>query len=88
MAFEARQADASAFDCIECSACTRACPSGIDLVGEFRALKDRTSRERETAERALAARRHSEARNDRLAREVEEHEARRAERLRTTHQWR
>ena len=87
IAFEGGEADASVFDCIECTACTRACPSGIDLVGEFRALKDWTSREREIAERAQTARLHSEARNDRLAREVEEHETRRAERLRTTHQW-
>ena len=88
VAFEDGQADASVFDCVECNACTRACPSGIDLVGEFGILKDRTNRERETAQRAQAARLHSEARNIRLSREVERHEARRTERLRAKHQWR
>lgn len=87
IAFEASNIDASVFDCVECNACTRACPSGIDLVGEFGVLKDRTNRERETALRAQAARLHSEARNARLSREIEDREARRTERLRTTHQW-
>ena len=87
VAFETRAADPTAFDCIECTACTRACPSGIDLVGEFRALKHRQETELEYIRRADAARQHAETRAERLARQASEQEARRAERLRTRHQW-
>ena len=87
VAFEMGATDPSVIDCIECTACTRACPSGIDLVGEFGALKHRLQGERETNCRADAARRHSDARNERLARQAREQEARRAERLRAPHQW-
>ncbi len=86
-AFETGSADAAVFDCIECTACTRACPSGIDLLGEFRALKGRLRHEGESGQRADAARRHSDARTERLTRQLREQEARRAERLRAPHQW-
>lgn len=87
VAFETRATDTSVIDCIECTACTRACPSGIDLVGEFGALKHRLQAERATNRRNEAARRHSDARSERLARQAREQEARRAERLGSPHQW-
>ena len=87
VAFETGDTDTSVVDCIECTACTRACPSGIDLVGEFGVLKHRLQGERETIRRTEAARRHSEVRNERLARQAHEKEAQRAERLRAPHQW-
>ena len=87
VAFETGPTDTSVIDCIECTACTRACPSGIDLVGEFGVLKHRLQGERETNRRAVAARRHSDARTERHARQAHEQEARRAERLRAPHQW-
>ena len=87
VAFETGAEDATVFDCIECTACTRSCPSGIDLLGEFRTLKERLGRERETAARADAARRNSDARSERLARQAREQDARRAERLRAPRQW-
>ena len=87
IAFETGATDVTAFDCIECKACTRACPSGIDLVGEFHALKHRQRAERESARRAEAARRHIEARTDRLSRQARDQEARRAERLRAPRRW-
>jgi len=87
VAFETGAGDTSVFDCIECTACTRACPSGIDLVGEFRMLKHRMLGERDTERRADAARRHAEARDERLSRQAREGEARRAERLRAPRQW-
>ena len=87
VAFETGATDASAFDCIECTACTRACPSGIDLVGEFHQLKRRQHAEREAADRADAARRHTEARTKRLSRQARDQEARRIERLRAPQRW-
>ena len=87
VAFETGAEDATVFDCIECTACTRACPSGIDLLGEFRTLKERLGRARETAARADAARRNCEARSERLTRQAREQDARRAERLRAPRQW-
>ena len=87
VAFETGDTDTSVVDCIECTACTRACPSGIDLVGEFGVLKHRLQGERETTRRSEAARRHSDARTERLGRQSREQEARRAQRLRTPHQW-
>ena len=87
VAFETGSTDTSVIDCIECTACTRACPSGIDLVGEFGALKRRLQGERETNRRAQAARRHSDARVERLERQARERGARRAERLRAPPQW-
>ena len=87
VAYETGVTDASVIDCIECTACTRACPSGIDLVGEFGVLKHRLQGERETIRRSEAARRHTEARHERLGRQAREHEAERAERLRAPHQW-
>ena len=87
VAFETGTSDETAIDCIECTACTRACPSGIDLVGEFHDLKHRQHAERESARRAEAARRHTEARTGRLSRQARDTQARRAERLRVPHQW-
>ena len=87
VAFEMGSTDMSVTDCIECTACTRACPSAIDLVGEFGVLKHRLQRERETNRRREAARRHSDVRSERLARMAREQEASRAERLRAPHQW-
>lgn len=87
IAFETGATDETAFDCIECTACTRACPSGIDLVGQFHELKHRQHAERESVQRAEAARRHIEARSERLSRQARDQEARRAERLRAPRQW-
>ena len=87
VAFETGASDRTAFDCIECTACTRACPSGIDLVGEFRVLKHRQHAERDSARRAETARRHTEARTERLSGQARDQEIRRAERLRAPHQW-
>ena len=87
VAFETGATDTSVVDCIECNACTRACPSGIDLVAEFGVLKHRLGGERETNRRREAARRHSEARDERLGRQTREQEARRAARLRAQHPW-
>ena len=87
-AFETDATDPSVVDCIECTACTRACPSGIDLVGEFGVLKHRLQGERDSIRRSEAARRHSEARSERLGRQAREQDAHRAERLRAPHQWR
>ncbi len=87
VAFETGATDTSVIDCIECTACTRSCPSGIDLVAEFGALKHRIQGERETNRRSEAARRHSDARSERLARLAREQEAHRAKRLRAPHQW-
>ncbi|MYA17283.1 MAG: RnfABCDGE type electron transport complex subunit B [Gammaproteobacteria bacterium] len=87
VAFGTGATDTSVVDCIECTACTRACPSGIDLVGEFGVLKHRLQGERETTRRAETARRHSDARNERLVRQAREQEVQRAKRLRAPHQW-
>lgn len=87
VAFETGATDSTAFECIECTACTRACPSGIDLVGEFRDLKGRQHRERDSGRRAQAARRHSDAHAERVSRQARDSQARRAERLRASHRW-
>lgn len=87
IAFETDATDVTAFDCIECTACTRACPSGIDLVGEFHELKRRQYAELESDRRAEAARRHVEARTERLSHHARDQQARRAERLRASHEW-
>ena len=86
-AFLADEEQTAVFDCIECGACTAACPSGIDLVNEFRALKDRTQHRNALRERADAARARSAARTERLARQAQQEQARRAARLRGNHRW-
>ena len=86
---EARDRDAAllALSCVECGACSAVCPSGIDLVGEFRALKTRLRRQDETGRRAGAARSRWAAREQRLADAAQARRARRAERMRAPRQW-
>ena len=85
--FERGDADAVANDCIECGACTAVCPSAIDLVNEFRALKERTADERRRRRMAQEARRRFDARSERLARREQQREQTRTERLRAPRQW-
>ena len=87
LADQADEEQTAVFDCIECGACTAACPSGIDLVNEFRALKDRTQHRNALRERADAARARSAARTERLARQAQQEQARRAARLLGNHRW-
>ncbi len=84
---EAKTASDTVFDCTECGICTAVCPSGIDLVNEFRFLKARRRHELAVKARAEAARHNAAARTERLARREREQEARRAARLRTPRQW-
>ena len=79
--------DTTVFDCIECGACTAACPSRLDLVNEFRAIKTRMRRERVAMEQAERARQRSAARTERLARAADERDRRRAERMNKPRQW-
>ena len=82
-----RRVEASVFDCIECSACTAACPSGIDLVNEFRALKTCLRSENARRRNADMAKRRFAARSRRLEKQAHEEAERRAERLRTRREW-
>ena len=75
------------FDCIECGACTAACPSRLDLVNEFRAIKTRMRREQTAVEQAERARQRSAARTERLARAANERDRQRAERMNKPRQW-
>lgn len=83
----ARAAALPALACVECGACSAVCPSGIDLVGEFRALKTRLRQQDEAGRRAGAARSRWAAREQRLADAAQARRARRAERMRAPRQW-
>ena len=86
-AFENGGADPSAWNCIECGACTAACPSGIDLVNEIRELTRRMGEDAARRQAADAARRRWTARMQRLARQTEHRDAKRAARLREPRKW-
>ncbi len=69
------------FDCIECGACSYVCPSNIPLVQYYRASKGairEADRERIASDRA---RRRFEVRNERIERETQEREVKRAARM-------
>ncbi|MEM1111353.1 MAG: electron transport complex subunit RsxC [Pseudomonadota bacterium] len=68
------------FDCIECGACSFVCPSNIPLVQYYRASKAEIVKMRADHDRAEASRARFEARQERLAREEAEKEAKRAAR--------
>lgn len=69
------------FDCIECGACSYVCPSNIPLVQYYRASKGAirgADREHIASDRA---RRRFEVRNERIEREAQERETKRAARM-------
>ena len=68
------------FDCIECGACSFACPSNIPLVQYYRAAKAEVLQLRKDAEKSEHSRIRFEARQTRLEREDAEKEAKRAAR--------
>ncbi|WP_439102497.1 electron transport complex subunit RsxC [Congregibacter sp.] len=70
------------FDCIECGACSYVCPSHIPLVQYYRASKAAVREQKADNARADHARERFEARQERMAREAAEKEARRAARKR------
>lgn len=86
-AFDKSIVDETAADCIECGACTAVCPSALDLVNEIRALKEQARREQRAHSLAEDARRRSDARSARLARQEQLRDERRTVRLREPHQW-
>lgn len=63
------------FDCIECGCCAYVCPSNIPLVQYYRHAKSRIAAEERRREGADRARSRFLARNQRLAREVEQNRA-------------
>jgi electron transport complex protein RnfC len=68
------------FDCIECGCCAQVCPSHIPLVDYYRHGKGELRRKDLDQRRAALARRRFESREQRLAREQSEREARRERR--------
>ena len=68
------------FDCIECGACSYACPSNIPLVQYYRASKAEILQLRKDHEKSEQSRVRFEARQERLDREEAEKEAKRAAR--------
>jgi len=68
------------FDCIECGACSWVCPSHIPLVQYYRASKAEILELRRDHEKSEHSRIRFEARQERLAREDAEKEAKRAAR--------
>lgn len=68
------------FDCIECGACSYVCPSHIPLVQYYRASKAEVIQIRADNEKSEHSRVRFEARQERLAREDAEKEAKRAAR--------
>ncbi|KZX59610.1 electron transport complex subunit RsxC [Halioglobus sp. HI00S01] len=68
------------FDCIECGACSYVCPSHIPLVQYYRASKAEILQQRKDAEKSEYSLKRFEARQERLAREEAEKEAKRAAR--------
>jgi electron transport complex protein RnfC len=77
--------DLGLFDCIECGCCAQVCPSQLPLVDYYRHGKGELRLRELDQRRAALARRRHEARQQRLAQEQAERDARRrarAERLR------
>lgn len=71
------RADAHAlFDCIECGCCDAVCPSHIPLVDTFRWAKGEVWKREDDRERAALSKRRHDAREQRLAAERLEREAR------------
>lgn len=68
------------FDCIECGACSWVCPSNIPLVQYYRASKAEILQLRRDNEKSDHARIRFEARQERMAKEAAEKEAKRAAR--------
>jgi electron transport complex protein RnfC len=68
------------FDCIECGACSWVCPSHIPLVQYYRASKAEILQLRRDHEKSEHSRARFEARQERLAREEAEKDAKRAAR--------
>ncbi len=68
------------FDCIECGACSYVCPSNIPLVQYYRASKAEVLQMRRDQEKSEHSRVRFEARQERLAQEEAEKEAKRAAR--------
>ena len=68
------------FDCIECGACAWVCPSNIPLVQYYRAGKASIVDTRQEKVRSDRLRERFEARQERVAREAAEREAKRAAR--------
>lgn len=86
-AIEAGREDASLARCVECRACTGACPSRIDLLGEFRAARRRMFAAEARRRAADEARERSERRSRRLARVREDAAERRRRRLAAPRPW-
>ena len=85
--FERGAVDETVAECIECGACTAVCPSRLDLVNEFRALKERTQREQRSQSLAQAARRRSNAKSERLVRQARLRDEQRDARLNVVRRW-
>ena len=68
------------FDCIECGACSYVCPSNIPLVQYYRSAKAEILQTRRDVEKSDQSRARFEAREERLALQVAEREAKRAAR--------
>jgi electron transport complex protein RnfC len=68
------------FDCIECGACSWVCPSAIPLVQYYRASKAEILQARKDHEKSEQSRLRFESRQERLDREEEEKDAKRAAR--------
>lgn len=68
-------------DCIECGACAYVCPSHIPLVQYYRFAKGEVRKEMAEQQKADRARQRFEARQDRIAKEQAEKDARRKARL-------
>lgn len=65
------------FDCIECGSCAYVCPSNLPLVQYYRFAKGEIQKREKEKEQAEVARRRSDTREARLAREKAEKEAKR-----------
>jgi electron transport complex protein RnfC len=72
-----RVQDYDLFDCIECGCCAWVCPSNLPLVHYYRFAKSEIQAKEREKEQADIARRRTEARDARLAREKAEKEAKR-----------
>jgi len=72
-----RVQDYDLFDCIECGCCAWVCPSNLPLVHYYRYAKSEIQAKEREKEQADIARRRTEARDARLAREKAEKEAKR-----------
>jgi len=72
-----RAEDYQLFDCIECGACSYVCPSHIPLVHYFRFGKGQVAQIRREKAFAEASRLRSEARDNRIAKELADKEEKR-----------